>query len=133
MTYPKCFFGGCGLPDTLIAYVSSIARSQNPIQLYSCFISYSSSDQEFSERLHNDLQAAGVRCWFAPEDLKIGDRCRDERDEIESAIRMHDKLLLVLSDNSVESDWVRSEVEGAFERESRSGSKCCFPFASMPR
>jgi TIR domain len=70
------------------------------------------------------LQAAGVRCWFAPEDLKIGDRFRDE---IEDAIRMHDKLLLVLSENSVQSDWVRSEVEGALRREARENRSLLFP------
>jgi len=60
----------------------------------------------------------------SPEDLKIGDRFRDE---IESAIRLHDKLLLVLSGHSVQSDWVRSEVEGAFEREIRERKQVLFP------
>ena len=121
---PDGFLRGCGLPDPVMAYVRSLSSSHNPIQLYSCFISYSSKDQEFCERLHNDLQGDGVRCWFAPEDLKIGDRFRDE---IENAIRLHDKLLLVLSDNSVQSDWVRSEVEGAFERETRERKQVLFP------
>jgi len=35
------------------------------------FISYSSKDQAFAERLHADLQNKGVRCWFAPHDLPI--------------------------------------------------------------
>ena len=29
----------------------------------------SSTDQEFAERLYSDLQAKGVRCWFAPHDV----------------------------------------------------------------
>ena len=45
-----------------------------PIEFYSCFISYSSKDQTFAERLHNDLPDKGVRCWFAPEDMTIGER-----------------------------------------------------------
>jgi TIR domain len=45
-------------------------------QFYSCFISYSSKDQDFASRLHADLHDKGIRCWFAPEDLKIGDRIR---------------------------------------------------------
>jgi hypothetical protein len=122
---PEVFLRGCGVPDPVIAYVASLARSAQPIQLYSCFISHSTKDHEFCRRLHNDLQAAGVRCWFAPEDLKIGDRFRDE---IESAIRMHDKLLIVLSEHSVQSEWVASEVEGAFEREHRDrGRLVLFP------
>ena len=37
---------------------------------------YSSQDQAFAERLHADLQSKGVHCWFAPEDMKIGDKIR---------------------------------------------------------
>jgi hypothetical protein len=58
-----------------------------PIQFYSCFISYSSKDHDFAERLHADLQARGVRCWFAPVDLKIGDRFQER---IEESIRVYD-------------------------------------------
>lgn len=83
-------------------------------EFYSCFISYSSKDQEFSDQLYKDLQRAGVRGWFAPEDLKIGDPFRDR---IHDSIRAHDKLLLVLSNNSVQSPWVATEVEAALERE----------------
>ena len=43
---------------------------------YRAFVSYSSRDQDFADRLYADLQVKGVRCWFAPEDLKIGDRFR---------------------------------------------------------
>ena len=61
-----------------------------------------------------------MRCWFAPEDLKIGDKFRMRIDE---AIRVHDKLLLVLSENSVSSAWVEKEVETAFEKEQRQDNK----------
>jgi hypothetical protein len=91
-----------------------------PIEFYSCFISYSSKDADFAKRLHADLQAQNVRCWFAPEDLKIGDKFRMRIDE---AIRIHDKLLLVLSENSVKSAWVEKEVETAFEKERRQDNK----------
>ena len=49
---------------------------------------------------HADLQNKGVRCWFASEDMKIGDRLRPRLDE---TIRVYDKLLLVLSKASVAS------------------------------
>jgi TIR domain/Pentapeptide repeats (8 copies) len=71
---PVVFLRGCGLPEALIEYLPSLLSK--PIQFYSCFISYSSNDQAFVERLYTDLQVKGVRCWFAPEDLKIGDRFR---------------------------------------------------------
>lgn len=39
---------------------------------YSCFISYSTKDHQFAERLYADLQAKGVRCWFAPHQVSGG-------------------------------------------------------------
>jgi hypothetical protein len=109
---PEGFLQGVGAPDIFISYASSFAGTS--IYLLSCFISYSSFDESFARRLHGDLQARGVRCWFAPHDLEIGDRIRPT---IERSIHLHDKLLLVLSKHSIESNWVESEVETAFERE----------------
>lgn len=109
---PLSFWRGCGLPDSLIDYMPSLLGEA--IQFFSCFISYSSKDQEFAERLHADLQNAGVRCWFAPHDMRTGDRIRDV---IDVQIRVHEKLLLVLSESSVASDWVEDEVEAAIEKE----------------
>lgn len=65
-----------------------------------------------------------MRCWFAPEDLKIGDKIRDRIDE---SIRLRDKLLLVLSENSIASDWVGHEVESALEEEQQSNRIALFP------
>src|ERR1700687_3129063 len=67
---PIPFLRGVGLPDRLIDYLPSLF--DQAIQHYSCFISYSTKDQDFADRLHADLQNKGVRCWFAPHDLPIG-------------------------------------------------------------
>lgn len=119
---PEIFLRKAGVPDSFIEYSRSLIS--NPIEYYTCFISYSSKDQAFVERLYADLQNKGVRCWFAPEDMKIGDKIRPRIDE---AIRIHDKLLLVLSKHSVESDWVEKEVETAIEKERRQNKPVLFP------
>ena len=119
---PLPFLRGCGLPDTYIEYIPSLVNSA--IEFYSCFISYSSRNQIFADRLYSDLQNKGVRCWLASEDLKIGERIRVGIDE---SIRIHDKLLLVLSKHSVASDWVEQEVETALERERREKRTVLFP------
>ncbi len=119
---PIVFLRACGLPEMLIEYLPSLLSQ--PVQFYSCFISYSTKDQDFADRIYADLQIRGVRCWFAPEDLKIGDLFRQRIDE---AIRLHDKLLLILSDHSVQSDWVREEVESCLERERREKRVVLFP------
>ena len=119
---PLAFLRGVGLPDTLIEYLPSLLGQA--IQHYSCFISYSSKDDEFAHRLHADLQDKGVRCWFAPEDMKIGAKILDTLDE---AIRLRDKVLLVLSEASIASDWVEDEVNKAFDEERQRGGVVLFP------
>lgn len=119
---PEVFLRSAGVPDIFIEYMRSLVGK--PIKFYSCFISYSSKDQAFAERLYADLQANGVRCWYAPEDLKIGDKFRIRIDE---SIRLYDKLLLILSEHSVRSPWVEKEVETAFEKEHKSGKLVLFP------
>jgi uncharacterized protein YjbI with pentapeptide repeats len=116
------FLRGCGVPDTFITYMRSL--TETAFDFYSCFISYSTKDQTFADRLYADLQAKGVRCWLASEDLKIGERFRSR---IDQSIRIHDKLLLVLSEHSIRSPWVESEVEAAFEREHREKKTVLFP------
>ena len=73
-------------------------------------IQIKNKDKDFAERLHADLQNNGVRCWFAPEDMKIGNRIRQA---IDKSIRIRDKLLLILSESSIKSQWVEKEVETA--------------------
>lgn len=94
------------------------------IQYHSVFISYSSKDEALARRLYTDLQTNGVRCWFAPEDLKIGDKIRPRIDE---AIQMQDRSLLLLSEHSIESLWVENEVEVALEKEDRQRREVLFP------
>jgi uncharacterized protein YjbI with pentapeptide repeats len=119
---PLSFLRGVGLPDKFIDYLPSLL--DQPIQHYSCFISYSAKDQEFAERLHVDLQNKGVRCWFARHHLRIGDKILDE---IDAAIRLRDKVLLILSEQSIKSDWVEDELTAAFEEESKRGQIVLFP------
>ena len=124
---PEVFLRGCGVPDEFIAYIGSMVG--RPIEFYSCFISYSTKDQEFAERLHADLQAKGVRCWFAPEEMKAGRKLHEQIDE---AIRLHDKLLLILSEHSMSSNWVKTEIANAREREKREGKQLLFPITLVP-
>jgi uncharacterized protein YjbI with pentapeptide repeats len=119
---PLSFLRGVGMPETLIEYLPSLL---NPaIQFHSCFISYSAKDQEFADRLHADLQDKGVRCWFAPHDMPIGGKLLDE---IDAAIRLRDKVLLILSKHSIKSDWVEDEVLKGFEEERKRRQITLFP------
>jgi uncharacterized protein YjbI with pentapeptide repeats len=119
---PLAFLRGVGLPDNFIEHLPSLLNQ--PVQHYSCFISYSSKDDEFAQRIHADLQNSGVRCWFAPHDLPIGGKILDE---IDVAIRLREKVVLILSEHSIKSDWVEDEVIKAFEEERKRGHVVLFP------
>ena len=119
---PEAFLRGAGVPDTFIAYMGSLTGKA--FEYYSCFIAYSSKDKAFAQRLHADLQAKGVRCWFAPEDMKTGDEIRPR---IDQAIQTYDKLLVVLSKNSTANWRVKKEVETAFEQETKRNKTVLFP------
>jgi hypothetical protein len=119
---PLSFLRGCGLPDTLIEYLPSILNQ--PIQFYSCFISYSTKDQQFADRLHADLQNKGVRCWFAPHDIAGG---RKVHEQIDEAICVYDRLLLILSEHSMGSSWVETEISKARKRELKEARRMLFP------
>jgi len=56
---PVAFLRGVGLPDRLIDYLPSLLGEA--IQYFACFISYSSNDHMFAERLYNDLQGNGAK------------------------------------------------------------------------
>lgn len=119
---PLAFLRGAGVPDKFIEYMGSLTGKA--LEFYSCFISYSSKDQEFADRLHADLQNKGVRCWFAPHDIRAGKKIHEQ---IDAAIRMHEKLLLILSTNSMNSEWVKTEIRKARKRERTEKKRVLFP------
>jgi hypothetical protein len=79
-----------------------------------CFLSYSTSNADFVGKLYKDLMRARIPCWWAPESMSPGDQLREA---FQSAIQTHHAFLLILSSESLHSDWVKSEVETALERE----------------
>jgi TIR domain-containing protein/pentapeptide repeat protein len=120
---PLAFLRGVGLPDDLIGGLPPLLNKT--IQLYSsCFISHSSKDKAFADRLYADLQSKGARCWFAPHDMPIGAKIIDALDE---AIALQDKVLLILSEGALASDWVEGEVTRALDEERTRKQVVLFP------
>jgi len=74
--------------------------------------------------LHSRLRDAKVLVWFAPEDIKGGVKLYEQ---IEQAIQIHDRLLVVLSENSLQSEWVMTEIRKAREVEKRENRRKLFP------
>ncbi len=78
------------------------------------FISHSHSDREFTERLARDLMAHGQNVWFDKWDIRPGDSIVTKI--FEEGLADAEAFLIVLSKDSVRSDWVREELNVATVR-----------------
>ena len=121
---PDKFLKGCGVPNDFITYIPSLVRAEQAIQFHSCFISYSHKDEEFTKRLYSRLSDSEIRVWYAPEDVKGGEKLHEQ---IDRAIQIHDKLLIVLSENSLQSEWVMTEIRKARRTEIKEKRRKLFP------
>jgi hypothetical protein len=121
---PEVFLRGCGVPESVIVNRFALIGAMEPIQFYSCFISYSTQDVEFATRLHSKMREKGLRVWFAPEDIESGKKIHEQ---IDRAIQVHDRLLLVLSEHSMSSNWVRDEIRRARRAELKENRRKLFP------
>jgi hypothetical protein len=124
---PLAFLRGAGVPENFIEDIGSLVGKA--LEFYSCFISYSTKDQEFADRLHADLQNKGVRCWFAPHDIQAGKKIHEQIDE---AIRRYERLLLILSRDSMKCPWVKTEIRKARKREIEEKRRALFPVSIVP-
>jgi uncharacterized protein YjbI with pentapeptide repeats len=94
------FLREAGLDERYLEFFR--ASISTPIEFYSCFISYTHKDKPFAVRLHDHLQASGIRCWLDEKQLLPGD---DILDEVDRGIRLWDKVLLCCSRASLDSSW----------------------------
>lgn len=124
---PETFLRGCGLSDweiessklykpnlnnkeiDEILYKIHDLRAHQSIQVSPLFISYSHSDSAFVDKIETYLNKKGVRFWRDIHDMKSG---RMEK-QIDRAMRLNPTVLLILSKDSLRSDWVEHEVRTA--------------------
>jgi len=83
---------------------------QIPNTFYTCFVSYSSKDRLFVNKLIAELSDEGINCWVDKSNLKIGEPFPQM---IKEAIASFDKFIVIVSRNSIESKWVLQEMEYA--------------------
>jgi hypothetical protein len=121
---PLAFLRGAGLPEILLDYLPSLIEAGGPVQFHSCFISYSHTDEAFARRLWNSMRNERIRVWYAPEEMQGGKKLFEQ---IDRAIHLHDKLIIILSKESISSNWVETEIRRAKKEEKLKGERKLFP------
>lgn len=81
---------------------------------YNIFLSHSWKDKDFARILASDLEICNIKVWLDEAEIKIGDSLLGK---VQEAIESVDYLAVILSPNSVNSEWVTKELEMAFYHE----------------
>ncbi|WP_332854931.1 toll/interleukin-1 receptor domain-containing protein [Duganella sp. S19_KUP01_CR8] len=77
------------------------------------FLSHSHVDKVFADAICHRLEAADIRCWVAPRDIRPGD---DWAESIIDAMDQAKMLVLIFSASANNSPQVRREVERAVNK-----------------
>lgn len=80
----------------------------------SLFLSHSSIDKPFVEKLAKDLNRVGIRVWFDKWEIKVGESLTWK---IEEGLQANDYLGIVLSPEALNSEWVKCELSAAWCRQ----------------
>jgi hypothetical protein len=88
------------------------------------FISYASADKSIARWIADSLQNAGLKVWFYEWELGAGDSITSR---IEEGLQSSDLLLVLLSQHSVSSKWVRQEWTAALSGELKARAVTVIP------
>ena len=78
------------------------------------FVSHSSDDKDFVRGLVDDLKELNLEVWFDEQSIGVGDSIPEE---IEKGLKESDYVIAVLSRNSVDSVWVKRELDASLMSE----------------
>lgn len=74
------------------------------------FLSHSSKDKPFIRQLAADLTNEGILVWLDEQQIKVGDSINNS---INQGLAESDYFVIALSDDSVQSEWVKRELNSA--------------------
>lgn len=116
------FLSRCGVPSLYIQESQPDVSTESQYQ--SVFISYSHNDESSVDHLYQRLRETGMKVWYAPEEMRPGLTLHEQ---INAAIEEYDRLVLILSDSSMNSRWVETEILKARRKEKRENRRVLFP------
>ncbi|ADZ09355.1 TIR protein [Methanobacterium lacus] len=78
------------------------------------FISYSHEDKYFANRIAEDLMKNGIEVWFDKWEIQVGDSLIEKI--FSEGLSNSDYFLILLSKDSINSKWVKEELNNAIIR-----------------
>lgn len=93
------------------------------------FISHSSKDRDFVVRLSNDLLDAGHQVWYSGWEIKVGQSIPKK---INEGLAESSHLAVVLSPNSIASDWVQKELNSTLMEQLNKQKIVILPILYLP-
>ncbi len=146
---PEAFLRGCGLqaweieaaklhdPSLTSPQITDIAgrihriRAEHPLQRHNLFLSYSYADAAFVEHLERHLNARHILYWHDVHDAPFG---RPDNIVIR-AMRQNPTVLLILSEHSIDRNWVTYEIDQAHKLEQtlRRNALCLITLDETPQ
>jgi len=90
------------------------ARHEKDAKKKIAFLSHSSKDKPFIRQLATDLSSHGIGVWLDEQRIRVGDSIPDQ---IAQGLAESDYFVVAISENSVNSGWVKKELNNALVHE----------------
>lgn len=90
----------------------------------SIFLSHTSIDKPFVEKLASDLERLGIDPWFDKYEIKVGESIFWR---VEEGLKESEYFAIVLSPEAIASEWVKSEIAAAWDKKMMVGKNAVLP------
>ena len=84
------------------------------INMSTIFLSHTSIDKPFVEKLAKDLNNLGINVWYDKYQIKVGESILWKIDE---GIKESEYLGIVISQEAMRSEWVKTEIAAAWQKQ----------------
>ncbi len=91
---------------------------------YHAFLSHNGAQKEWTRKLAKELRDAGLSVFFDEDSIELGE---DVPAAIEDALRRSRHVLLVLSPEAIESQWVALEYSASLYRDANNADRVLLP------
>ena len=88
------------------------------------FLSHTSIDKPFVEKLAKDLKRLGIDVWVDKYEIKVGDSIFWK---VEKGLKETEYFGIVLSPDALGSEWVKAELATAWDKKMLSGNSSVLP------